>query len=65
LSAKRGDQTVAQVAQHAPVLGTHAAAVGADVVVDVAVNHSPLASLRELLAVGELATNAESVSLAI
>ena len=53
------------VGEHPPVFGARLAVVGADVVVDVALGDGPAARGGELLAVGDLAADAERVAVAV
>ena len=51
--------------QHPRVLGPGLAAVGADVRVDVALDHLPAVALGQLLAVGQLSADREVVALTV
>ena len=51
--------------QHARVLGPRLTAVGADVRVDVALDHLPAVALGQLLAVGQLSADREVVALTV
>jgi hypothetical protein len=51
--------------QHPRVLGPRLAAVGADVRVDVALDHLPAVPLDQLLAVGQLSADRQVVALTV
>jgi hypothetical protein len=59
------DDAVAKIAEHPLVLGTGAARLRADVVVDVAIDDKPSPHLSESFAVCQLAANTETVTGAI
>lgn len=59
------DDTVAKVVEHPAVLGTNAARVSTDIVVDVAIDDSPVSRLSESLSVCELTANSKTVSFTI